>query len=75
MFLSEKEIQELTGYKTKKCQAKWLRNNGFKYVLDRWGKPKVMIEHVNSVLGTTGRTNTKRRVEPNMEGLIKMGWA
>lgn len=64
MFLSQEEVQELTGYKKYTCQARWLRSNGFKYVIGYDGKPKVTADHVNILMGSIDK-NARKKTEPN----------
>lgn len=45
MFLTAAEIRELTGRKQQKRQAEWLRLNGWRFVLDADGRPKIMREY------------------------------
>jgi hypothetical protein len=41
MFLTRDEIRELSGYKRRTDQARWLRENGYPFELDKDGNPKV----------------------------------
>ncbi|MFZ5544016.1 MAG: DUF4224 domain-containing protein [Pseudomonadota bacterium] len=41
LTLTNDEIAELSGYTNAEDQIKWLKANRFKFVLDRWGKPRV----------------------------------
>jgi hypothetical protein len=60
LTLTEAELRELTGYKRGKEQARWLKNNGFKFRLDKLGKPRVDRGHYNTKMGSTSGA----RVEP-----------
>jgi hypothetical protein len=42
MFLSQEEIEALTGLKRPSFQCKWLRQNGFVFILGNDRKPKVL---------------------------------
>ena len=64
MFLSQEEVKELTGYKVCKKQVKWLRENGFKHAVDICGRPKVLVSHVESELGSSEK-NQRKRSEPD----------
>ena len=41
MFLTREEVRELTGYKRKSDQARFLRDNRYPFELDKDGNPKV----------------------------------
>jgi hypothetical protein len=48
MVLTKDELFELTGYKRKKEQARWLREHRFAFEVDCHGNPKVLRETVYS---------------------------
>jgi hypothetical protein len=58
LTLTAEQLCELTGYKRGAEQARWLKENGFKFRLDRLGKPRVDRAHYETKmgckLGTTG---------------------
>ena len=58
LTLSPEQLHELTGYKRGAEQARWLKENGFKFRLDRLGKPRVDRSHYETKMGcklaTTG---------------------
>jgi hypothetical protein len=41
MFLTREEVRELTGYKRKTDQCRFLRDNRYPFELDKDGYPKV----------------------------------
>lgn len=41
MFLTRDELRELSGYKRKSDQARWLREKRYPFELDKDGYPKV----------------------------------
>ena len=41
MFLTRDELRELSGYKRRTEQARWLRENKYPFELDKDGNPKV----------------------------------
>jgi hypothetical protein len=41
MFLTREEVRDLTGYKRKSDQARFLRDNRYPFELDKDGNPKV----------------------------------
>lgn len=72
MFLSQQEIQDLTGYKVQKKQIQWLRENGIKFLVGCDGKPRVMESHLEAIIGADStKGTTKRRTEPNESALNK----
>lgn len=68
MFLSEKEIEQLTGYKLGRCQIKWLARNGINHLVGYDGKPKVLAAYLEEVMGKTIAKKT-RRIEPDFSAL------
>ena len=58
LTLTPEQLCELTGYKRGAEQARWLSENGFKFRLDRLGKPRVDRVHYETKMGcklaTTG---------------------
>lgn len=48
MFLTKEEVRDLSGYKRRTEQAKWLRENGYPFELDKDGNPKVPRAAVES---------------------------
>jgi hypothetical protein len=58
LTLTPEQLHELTGYKRGAEQARWLKENGFKFRLDRLGKPRVDRAHYETKMGcklaTTG---------------------
>ncbi len=46
VFLSRIEIIQLTGYKSCKCQANWLAENGFSFDVRSDGLPIVLREQL-----------------------------
>lgn len=71
MFLSEVEIMELSGYKIPKCQMKWLREHGIKFVASADGKPKVMIKHLEIIMGCAPKTE-RLKTKPDFDALDKL---
>jgi len=45
MFISDAELEILTGYKRGAEQCKWLTNNGWVFAVDAHGKPRVAVEY------------------------------
>ncbi len=51
MFLDEKELIELTGYKRGKDQCAWLSDRGWVFELDAHGRPRVLVEYCRYKMG------------------------
>ena len=72
LTLSPEQLCELTGYKRGAEQARWLKENGFKFRLDRLGKPRVDRVHYETKMGCKLST-TGDRVDggsPNWAALL-----
>ncbi len=41
MFVTTGQIETLTGYKLRSAQRRWLTEHGWKFEVDRYGKPQV----------------------------------
>lgn len=68
IFLSEADIQQLTGLQRSKAQCKWLNHHGWKFDVNALGKPVVAIaEAERKLVGNLSNASTKG--EPNWEGL------
>ncbi|MFN7097063.1 MAG: DUF4224 domain-containing protein [Gammaproteobacteria bacterium] len=72
MFLTRKEIIELTGYKFRNMQIKWLLEHGYKFDVTAGGNPIVLIAHVLDRLGGTGYKPRKMQ-EPNLSNSAIFG--
>lgn len=66
MFLSEHDLQELTGCRHKSHQAAWLRDRGWVFELTRTGHPRVALAYFNERMGT-GQQSVPRTAEPNFK--------
>ena len=68
MFLSREELAEFTGFKYRPEQLRWLSNRGYKYELDRTGRPKVLRAAIVAALGGPAEAQPQeRRTEPNWD--------
>lgn len=70
LTLTPEQLCELTGYKRGAEQARWLKENGFKFRLDRLGKPRVDRAHYEAKMG--GKTPTAEHIDggtPNWAAL------
>lgn len=52
LTLTPEQLRELTGYKRGAEQVRWLKENGFKFRLDRLGKPRVDRAHYETKMGS-----------------------
>lgn len=50
-FLTQDELVELTGAKTRKAQARFLDNKGYTYDINRLGHIRILWAHVEAKLG------------------------
>jgi hypothetical protein len=53
MLMTIDELVELTGYKSAKSQTTWLKDRGWRFELDRLGRPKVDREYYRAKMGNT----------------------
>jgi hypothetical protein len=66
MFLTDDELQELTGYKLPSAQRRWLRERGWRHEVNRVGRPRVARAYCEARLGVAHAEDTD---EPNWEAL------
>ena len=64
-FLSQKELQTLSGYQQKAGQMKWLDRNGIAFLVNRLGYPVVSRSGVMELLSVS----TRRRASCGMPDL------
>lgn len=65
MFLTPQELHQLTGYKRRADQVKWLVRNGYRFNVNGCGFPIVATAEVERILvGGSGR-----RTEPNFAAI------
>ena len=70
LFLSKEELHELTDYRNRPGQIKWLAERGYKFELDRPGRPRVLRQAiVNAMGGNEAQPRQLRRVEPRWEAM------
>lgn len=48
MFLTDAQLEEMTGYRTYTGQAKWLAENGYAFDVRRDGRPNVLLDQVRA---------------------------
>jgi len=68
MFLSTNDLQALTNYKYAAKQINWLNDHGYKYDIAGDGKPRVLKEYIEEILGAS-KTKRYRSNKPNLEAL------
>ena len=73
MFLSDAELEHLTGTKQPRKMIEWLRGEGFTFRVDRNGYPVVLAEHVAELMGGRSAARMRERIKPavNVTGLKK----
>ncbi len=64
MFLTDEQLQEMTGYVQHAAQIRWLAENGFRFAIRSDGRPNVLIKHVEEKF--CDRPSRKRRIEPDL---------
>ncbi|PLX61147.1 DUF4224 domain-containing protein [Sedimenticola selenatireducens] len=69
MFLSKKELQELTGYQRPSAQIRWLSRNGYRSAVGADGCPKVLKRMVYAKLGPS--THQAIDEEPDFAALVR----
>lgn len=65
LLLTEEELVELTGYKVPKYQAKWLKDRGWRFELNRLGQPRVDREYYRQQMGVQGAKPEPPEAQPN----------
>ena len=73
MFLTWTEISELTGYKYKKLQIKWLLSRGYKFEVSANGSPKILKTYVEQILGGKLKYKAKQS-QPDLSDPRLFGW-
>lgn len=68
-FLTEEELQRLTGYKLAAHQRRWLDERKWKYAQDRLGRPVVATAYCLQQLGIK-EGQKSRATEPNWSVLF-----
>lgn len=58
LFLTCKELAELTGFRARHCQVRWLDRNRWRYVLNRRNEPRVAREHFQERMGCGAKSST-----------------
>ena len=69
-FLTAPELVELTGFRARHCQARWLERNRWRFVLNRRGEPRVARDHFNERMGCSGRASRHASANVHPTGLM-----
>ena len=70
MFLTDDEIESLTGYKRPADQRRWLSSRGWAFEVRADGKNRVLIEEATSRMLTRQRTGKTQ--EPDLDALRRL---
>lgn len=70
MWMSQEQLFVLTDRKKPSLQIKWLIENNFVFKIGADGGPKVLISHVEEIMGIKINIS-KRRKEPNEKALLQ----
>lgn len=75
MFLSETDLQSLTGYKRPADQRRWLTSHGWGFEVRADGKNRVLHEEARARMLSTGSRPKRaaRSAEPDLESLRELG--
>jgi hypothetical protein len=79
MFLTDTDLQSLTGYKRPAEQRRWLTSHGWAFEVRGDGKNRVLLEEARAKMvtrqtaSTTGLRNVGRSAEPDLAALRKLG--
>lgn len=65
MFLTDPELQQLTGYVLPAAQARWLTTRGWRFERNRGGRVIVLRSYAERMLGGAG----PKEPEPNFAAL------
>lgn len=65
MFLTREQVIELTGYRMKSMQIRWLRDNGVRFFVARDGHPRVLPESLTE-------EKARARTRPDFEALRRL---
>ena len=57
-FLTPAELVDLTGFKARHCQVRWLERNRWRFATTRRKEPRVARDHFNERMGCGGRAAT-----------------
>lgn len=67
-WLSEDEVEQLTGYVRPTCQARWLSKNGIRCYMNALGRVRVSRDALSSV----GAPAKRKKAEPDLSNVRKV---
>lgn len=70
LFLSDDELQDLTGYKMPGKQIEWLDARGYPHEVNAAGHPRVLRAVVIERMGGKVGSTPERRQRPNLEAIL-----
>ena len=68
MFLNDQELVQLTGYKRKKWQIRWLRNRRFRFEINKAGEPQVLRAYAEKRMSDGNKSEV---AQPNWAAMVK----
>jgi hypothetical protein len=68
MFLSTRQLTELTGYKSNAGRIRWLTNNGYRFDIRGDGRPNILMDQVRERQCRTKASSSR----PNLDYLNKL---
>ena len=69
MFLSDRELKELTGYSAHAWQRRWLDKNNWRYEVSASGRPVVMKSYAASRLSGVPEVSGNTSIRLNFDAL------
>lgn len=73
MFLSDNELESLTGYKRAAEQRRWLISHGWAFEVRADGKNRVLLDEARNQMLTRKRKTCGRPAEPDLAALRELG--
>jgi hypothetical protein len=67
-YLTDAQLEHLTGYIQPKRQARWLSENGIKFYVNRLNRVRVMRDSIGGV-----KQKAERRTEPDFTKVRRAG--
>jgi len=57
MFVTNEELQQLTGFKSRACQRRWCLQNGVQFMQRGDGSLVISKQHIEELLGSSSHVN------------------
>jgi hypothetical protein len=70
MFMTDAELEEMTGLQRPSAQIRWMDRYGIKYVVSAEGRPRVLRSHLERMMD--GGKSAGKRPQPNFEALKQL---